>query len=51
MVDICTFQGRDFAVVQLDEGQQRMDSLLGIETDERVEIVQLQMTISIGPVD
>jgi len=25
---------------QLDEGQQRVDVLLGIETDERVEIVQ-----------
>ena len=37
---IRTFQGRDFVVVQLDEGQQRVDVLLGIETDERVEIVQ-----------
>jgi len=37
---IRTFQGRDFVVVQLDEGQQRVDILLGIETDERVEIVQ-----------
>ena len=37
---IRTFQGRDFVVVQLDEGTQRVDVLLGIETDERVEIVQ-----------
>ncbi len=37
---IRTFQGRDFVVVQIDEGQQRVDVLLGIETDERVEIVQ-----------
>jgi multidrug efflux pump subunit AcrA (membrane-fusion protein) len=37
---IRTFQGRDFVVVQLDEGQRRVDVLLGIETEERVEIVQ-----------
>jgi len=43
---IRTFQGRDFVVVlgrldgQLNEGTQRVDVLLGIETDERVEIVQ-----------
>ena len=37
---IRTFQGRDFVIVQLDEGQKRVDVLLGIESDERVEIVQ-----------
>ena len=37
---IRTFQGRDFVVVQLDEGQQRVDVLLGIESDERIEILQ-----------
>jgi multidrug efflux pump subunit AcrA (membrane-fusion protein) len=37
---IRTFQGRDFVVVQLDEGQKRVDVLVGIVTDERVEIVQ-----------
>ena len=37
---IRTFQGRDFVVVQLEEGQKRVDVLLGIITDERVEIVQ-----------
>jgi multidrug efflux pump subunit AcrA (membrane-fusion protein) len=37
---IRTFQGRDFVVVQLDEGQKRVDVLLGIESEERVEIVQ-----------
>ena len=37
---IRTFQGRDFVVVQLDEGQQRVDVLLGIESEKRVEIVQ-----------
>jgi len=34
-----TYQGRDFVVVQLDDGsQKRVDVLLGITTDERVEI-------------
>jgi HlyD family secretion protein len=37
---IRTFQGRDFVVVQLEEGQKRVDVLLGIITDERVEIEQ-----------
>jgi HlyD family secretion protein len=37
---IRTYQGRDFVVVQLDDGsQKRVDVLLGIVTDERVEIV------------
>jgi multidrug efflux pump subunit AcrA (membrane-fusion protein) len=37
---IRTYQGRDFVVVQLADGsQQRVDVLLGISTDERVEIV------------
>ncbi len=36
---IRTYQGRDFVVVQLDDGsQKRVDVLLGIVTDERVEI-------------
>ncbi len=36
---IRTYQGRDFVVVQLDAGsQKRVDVLLGIATDERVEI-------------
>jgi multidrug efflux pump subunit AcrA (membrane-fusion protein) len=36
---IRTYQGRDFVVVQLDDGsQKRVDVLLGITTDERVEI-------------
>ena len=36
---IRTYQGRDFVVVQLDDGsQKRVDVLLGIATDERVEI-------------
>ena len=37
---IRTFQGRDFVIVQFDEGQRRVDVLLGIESEERVEIVQ-----------
>jgi hypothetical protein len=37
---IRTYQGRDFVVVQLADGsQKRVDVLLGISTDERVEIV------------
>ncbi len=37
---IRTYQGRDFVVVQNSDGtQQRVDVLLGIITDERVEIV------------
>ncbi len=37
---IRTYQGRDFVVVQNPDGtQQRVDVLLGIITDERVEIV------------
>lgn len=37
---IRTYQGRDFVVVQFDDGsQKRVDVLLGIATDERVEIV------------
>jgi len=36
---IRTYQGRDFVVVQLADGsQKRVDVLLGIATDERVEI-------------
>jgi multidrug efflux pump subunit AcrA (membrane-fusion protein) len=36
---IRTYQGRDFVVVQLGDGsQQRVDVLLGIITDERVEV-------------
>lgn len=36
---IRTYQGRDFVVVQLADGsQKRVDVLLGITTDERVEI-------------
>lgn len=36
---IRTYQGRDFVVVQHDDGsQQRVDILVGITTDERVEI-------------
>lgn len=36
---IRTYQGRDFVVVQLADGsQKRVDVLLGISTDERVEI-------------
>jgi macrolide-specific efflux system membrane fusion protein len=36
---IRTYQGRDFVVVQLADGsQRRVDVLLGISTDERVEI-------------
>ena len=36
---IRTYQGRDFVVVQLPDGsQKRVDVLLGIATDERVEI-------------
>jgi multidrug efflux pump subunit AcrA (membrane-fusion protein) len=35
---IRTYQGRDFVVIQLEDGQQRSDVLLGIVTDERVEI-------------
>ena len=36
---IRTYQGRDFVVVQNPDGtQQRVDVLLGIATDERVEI-------------
>ena len=38
---IRTFQGRDFVVVQHDDGtQQRVDVLLGIETETQVEILQ-----------
>ena len=37
---IRTFQGRDFCVVQHEEGQQRVDVLVGIVTEERVEIEQ-----------
>jgi multidrug efflux pump subunit AcrA (membrane-fusion protein) len=37
---IRSYQGRDFVVVQLADGsQKRVDVLLGISTDERVEIV------------
>jgi HlyD family secretion protein len=37
---IRTYQGRDFVVIQNPDGtQQRVDVLLGIATDERVEIV------------
>lgn len=36
---IRTYQGRDFVVIQLEDGQKRADVLLGIETDERVEIM------------
>lgn len=37
---IRTYQGRDFVVVQNRDGtQQRLDVLLGIATDERVEII------------
>jgi hypothetical protein len=37
---IRTYQGRNFCVVQNPDGtQQRVDVLLGITTDERVEIV------------
>jgi hypothetical protein len=36
---IRTYQGRDFVVLQLADGsQKRVDVLLGIATDERVEI-------------
>jgi multidrug efflux pump subunit AcrA (membrane-fusion protein) len=36
---IRTYQGRDFVVIQLADGsQKRVDVLLGISTDERVEI-------------
>jgi hypothetical protein len=36
---IRTYQGRDFVVVQQADGsQQRVDILVGIVTDERVEI-------------
>jgi RND family efflux transporter MFP subunit len=37
---IRTFQGRDFVVVQDDEGQRRVDVRLGIESDDRVEILE-----------
>jgi hypothetical protein len=37
---IRTYQGRDFVVIQLDDGsQKRVDVLVGIVTDERVEMV------------
>jgi hypothetical protein len=36
---IRTYQGRNFVVVQLEDGsQKRVDVLLGITTDEQVEI-------------
>ena len=34
------FQGRDFVVVQREEGQQRVDVRLGIESIDRVEILE-----------
>ena len=34
------FQGRDFVVIQDDDAQRRLDIRLGIESDERVEIVE-----------
>jgi multidrug efflux pump subunit AcrA (membrane-fusion protein) len=37
---IRTFQGRDFVVVQDEEGQRRVDVRLGIESDDRVEILE-----------
>jgi len=38
---IRTFQGRDFVVVQDDDGsQRRIDVRLGIESEERVEILE-----------
>jgi multidrug efflux pump subunit AcrA (membrane-fusion protein) len=38
---IRTFQGRDFVVVQDDDGsQRRVDVRLGIESEERVEILE-----------
>ena len=38
---IRTFQGRSFVVVQGDDGsQRRVDVRLGIESDERVEILE-----------
>lgn len=35
-----TFQGRDFVVVQEGSGQRRVDVRLGIESEERVEILE-----------
>ena len=34
------FQGRSFVVVQHDDGQQRVDVRLGIESEDRVEILE-----------
>ncbi|HIP70748.1 MAG TPA: HlyD family efflux transporter periplasmic adaptor subunit [Anaerolineae bacterium] len=37
---IRTFQGRQFVVIQTDDGQQRVDVRLGIESEARVEILE-----------
>ena len=37
---IRTFQGRQFVVIQADDGQQRVDVRLGIESEARVEILE-----------
>jgi len=37
---IRTFQGREFVIVQGDERQRRVDVQIGIESRDRVEILQ-----------
>jgi multidrug efflux pump subunit AcrA (membrane-fusion protein) len=35
-----TYDGRKFVVIQAGEGQRRVDVKLGIQSDDRVEIVE-----------
>ncbi len=48
---IRSFQGRDFVVIQEGEGQRRVDVRIGLESEERVEILEgvAQGQIVVGP--
>jgi len=46
-----SFQGRDFVVIQEGQGQRRVDVRLGLESEERVEILEglREGDVVIGP--
>jgi len=50
-VSIRSFQGREFVVIQEGDGQARADVRLGLESDERVEIIEgvQEGQVVIGP--
>jgi len=50
-VSIRSFQGREFVVIQERDGQRRVDVRLGLESDERVEIIEgvQEGQVVIGP--